>query len=51
MSKSLLLHKLHHNGIRSKTNKWITYRTEVVVVEGEKYDKVKVEAGEQQGSV
>ena len=55
VSHSLLLHKLHHYGIRGDTNAWIkaflTDRTQVVVVEGENSDPGKVESGVPQGSV
>ena len=52
---SLLVHKLHHYGIRGKVNKWIknwlTNRKQCVVVEGEKSQFVIVFSGVPQGSV
>ncbi len=55
VSHSLLLHKLHHYGIRGKTNTWIgsllSNRTQSVLVEGEMSDPVEVASGVPQGSV
>ena len=45
----LLIHKLHHNGIRGEVNTWIKNwlkdRTQSVVVEGEKSEPVSVDSG------
>ena len=42
---SVLVHKLHHNGIRGKVNQWIkswlTDRKQVIVVEGETTDSIR----------
>ena len=55
VSHSLLLHKLHHYGIRGKTNRWIksflSERTQSVVVDGESSPSVDVQSGVPQGSV
>ena len=55
VSHSLLVHKLHHYGIKGKTNRWINSflsgRGQCVVVEGETSDTVPVESGVPQGSV
>ena len=52
---SLLVHKLHHYGIRGKVNNWIknwlTNRKQCVVVEGEKSQFVIEFSGVPQGSV
>ena len=46
---SLLVHKLHHYGIRDKTNRWIQSflrdRNQSVVVEGETSNSIPVESG------
>ncbi len=55
VSHKMLLEKLHHYGIRGKTNKWIadflTNRTQNVVLDGESSYTGKVISGEPQGSV
>ena len=55
VSHSLLVHKLHHYGIKGKTNKWIesflSDRGQQVVIEGEASDNVPVASGVPQGSV
>ena len=55
VSHNLLLHKLHHYGIRGNTHRWISAflseRTQVVVVDGEESDVGRVESGVPQGSV
>ena len=52
---SLLVHKLHHYGIRGKINSWIknwlSDRTQSVVIDGECSEPVSVESGVPQGSV
>ena len=52
---SLLIHKLHHYGIRDKTNRWIQIflrdRNQSVVVEGETSNYIPVESGVHQESV
>ena len=52
---SLLTHKLHHYGIRGKTNKWIQSflddRNQAVVLEGKTSNFIQVESGVPQGSV
>ena len=52
---SLLIHKLHHYGIRGKINSWIenwlANRTQSVVIDGERSEPVSVESGVPQGSV
>ena len=52
---SLLTQKLHHYGIRGKTNKWIQGflddRNQAVVVEEETSNFIQVESGVPQGSV
>ena len=52
---SLLVHKLHHYGIRGKVNMWIknwlANRKQTVVVEGERSTFGRVESGVPQGSV
>ena len=52
---SLLIHKLHHYGIRGEVNNWIknwlSDRKQAVVAEGEKSEPVSVESGVPQGSV
>lgn len=55
VNHSLLLHKLHHHGIRGETKTWISNflndRTQTVVVEGFSSDPVPVRSGVPQGSV
>ena len=55
VSHALLIHKLHHYGIRGKTNRWIksflSDRTQQVVVEGVQSNSINVESGVPQGSV
>jgi hypothetical protein len=55
VSHSLLLHKLHHYGIRGNTLHWIqgflSNRNQVVVVDGELSDENDVLSGVPQGSV
>ena len=55
VSHNLLLHKLHHYGMRGNTHRWISAflseRTQVVVVDGEESDVGRVESGVPQGSV
>ena len=52
---SLLLHKLHHNGIQVKTNIWIqaflSGRSQVDATEGFTSDSVSVQSGVPKGSV
>ena len=52
---SLLTHKLHHYGIKGKTNKWIQSflndRNQAEGVEGETSNFIQVESGVPQGSV
>ena len=52
---SLLIHKLHHYGIRGKINSWIenwlANRTQSVVIDGERSEPVSLESGVPQGSV
>jgi hypothetical protein len=54
-SHSLLVHKLHHYGIRGKSNRWIknflSQLGQCVVVEGVLSDGVPVDFGVPQGSV
>ena len=53
--QSLLIHKLHHYGIRGKINSWIkswlANRTQSIVIDGEHSESVSVESGVPQGSV
>ena len=55
VSHSLLLHKLHHYGIRGKTNAWIqaflSDRSQAVAVDGTLSDPANVQFGVPQGSV
>jgi len=55
VNHSLLLHKLHHYGVRGIVNKWIEGflgdRQQAVVVDGAKSDLVGVKSGVPQGSV
>ena len=55
VSHSLLLHKLHHYGIRGKTNAWIQAflfgRSQTVAVDGILSDPASVQSGVPQGSV
>ena len=52
---SLLIHKLHHYGIRGEVNNWIknwlSDKKQAVVVEGEKSEPVSVDSGVPQGPV
>ena len=52
---SLLIHKLHHYGIRGKINilikSWLANRTQTVVIDGEHSESVSIESGVLQGSV
>ena len=52
---SLLTYKLHHYGIRGEVKTWIKNwlkdRTQSVVVEGEKPERVSMDSGVPQGSV
>ena len=55
VSHSLLVHKLHHYGIRGRVNRWIESflldRSQSVVVDGESSSCIDVESGVPQGSV
>ena len=55
VSHNLLLHKLHHYGIRGNTHRlieaFLSERTQVVEVDGEESDVGRVESGVPQGSV
>ena len=55
VNHSLLLHKLHHYGVRGQVNRWIADflqdRKQTVVVDGAKLDPVAVKSGVPQGSV
>ena len=55
VNHSLLLHKLHHYGVRGQVNRWITGflqdRKQAVVVDGARSDSVTVKSGVPQGSV
>ena len=52
---SLLIHELHHYGIRGKINSWIgswlANRTQSVVIDGQHSESVSVESGVPYGSV
>ena len=49
VNRSLLLHKLHHYGVRGQVNRWIAGflqdRKQTVVVDGAKSDSVDVKSG------
>ncbi|KAK7087826.1 hypothetical protein V1264_021830 [Littorina saxatilis] len=55
VNHSLLVHKLHHYGIRNSTNSWISSflhgRSQAVVVEGSRSTNIPVKSGVPQGSV
>ncbi|KAK7095258.1 hypothetical protein V1264_006690 [Littorina saxatilis] len=55
VNHSLLVHKLHHYGIRNSTNSWIASflhgRSQAVVVEGSRSTNIPVKSGVPQGSV
>ena len=55
VNHSLLLHKLHHHGVRNTLNLWIrnflTNRKQTVVVDGEKSGHIPLCSGMPQGSV
>ena len=55
VNHSLLLHKLHHYGVRGQVNRWIAGflqdRKQAVVVDGAKSDSVAMKSGVPQGSV
>ena len=55
VNHSLLLHKLHHYGVRGQVNGWIRgfleNRRQAVVIDGTRSDFVKVKSGVPQGSV
>ena len=55
VNHSLLLHELHHYGVRRQVNRWIAGflqdQKQAVVVDGAKSDSVAVKSGVPQGSV
>lgn len=55
VNHSLLLHKLHHYGVKGRVNRWIQGflgdRRQAVVVNGARSDHVSVRSGVPQGSV